>query len=44
MAFGVLDVEFPIGIDQPDRARRNFFTMNVIEHIDFQTRANLGGK
>ena len=44
MAFGVLDIEFPISIDQPDRARRNFFAMNVIGHIDVQTRAILGRK
>lgn len=44
MAFGVLDVEFFIGIDQPDRARRNFFAMNVVGHIDGQTRELPGRK
>lgn len=39
MTFGVLDVEFSIGIDQPDRARRDLLAMNVVRHIDGQTRS-----
>jgi hypothetical protein len=34
MTLRVLDVEFPIGINQPDRTRRNFLVVNVTRHLD----------
>jgi hypothetical protein len=32
----VLDVEFSISINQPDRARRDFVVVNVVGHLDEQ--------
>ena len=36
MTLGVLDVEFSIGIDQPDRARCSFLVVNIVRHPDGQ--------
>jgi hypothetical protein len=40
MALGVLDVEFSIGIDQPDRTRGNFLAVNIVGHLDGQDLNN----
>jgi hypothetical protein len=37
----MLDVEFPISINQPDRARRDLVVVNIVGHLDSQDSDNV---